>query len=174
MVAALACFLAAAVYQDLRHGRIPNRLNLGGLTLGIVGSLVVFGVHGAMSSAAGALVGGAVFLPFYLMHGMGAGDVKLMAAAGSFFAPPGALIAAGAALVSGALLGAGFVIWRLLAVGLRAEPSPEGGGTWRLLAALSAVRKERFPYALAIASGAVGAIWLQGPARGLVGSLAPT
>jgi prepilin peptidase CpaA len=49
----------------------------------------------------GALTGGLLFLPGYLIRMLGAGDVKLMAAVGALMGPRGALEAALAATVVG-------------------------------------------------------------------------
>ncbi|MGY2491450.1 A24 family peptidase [Cupriavidus sp. CP313] len=74
---------AAAIDMDRR--RIPNWLTFGGW---IAALPVMAAIHGL---AAGSLVwlygwtvGLVLFLPFYLMRGMAAGDVKLMAAVGAW------------------------------------------------------------------------------------------
>lgn len=82
---ALFVLLVAAAVADVRHQRIPNRLTLGGLAFGLAYSTVepFWGGHGFLWSLAGAGVGFAVLLPLWLLHLTGAGDVKLMAMAGS-------------------------------------------------------------------------------------------
>jgi prepilin peptidase CpaA len=79
--------VTAAIY-DLRYRRIPNWLVLVGLVLGIGGNTAMFAVAGM--HAAGltrALLGMGIalliYFPLYLLHAMGAGDAKLMAAVGS-------------------------------------------------------------------------------------------
>jgi hypothetical protein len=42
---------------------------------------------------------------------------------------------------------------------------------WRAVAVLSTVRQERFPYAVAIASGVVMTLWLQGSLAALATAL---
>jgi prepilin peptidase CpaA len=79
--AALACALIGSTC-DVRMRRIPNLLTgpaiLAGLLLhGLLGGWFQLG-----SAAAAGLLGGGVFALFYLAGGMGAGDVKLMAAIG--------------------------------------------------------------------------------------------
>ena len=49
--------------------------------------LVVNGVHGLGMAAAGWIVGILLFLPIFLLRGMGAGDVKLLAALGAWLGP---------------------------------------------------------------------------------------
>lgn len=62
------------------------------------------GMAGGGSALLGMLVGAGVFLPIYLVRGMGAGDVKLMAAAGTFLGPVHAFLAAlTVAMVGGAI-----------------------------------------------------------------------
>ena len=75
---------AVACATDLRDGRIPNALTFGSLALALI-------VHGLLPQGLGwthallgLLAGGAVFFPFFALGGMGAGDVKLMAALGAW------------------------------------------------------------------------------------------
>jgi len=87
----------AAIY-DFRFRRIPNWLSLSGLILG-------FGLnaHGTLAAGEGMLLATAVYLPLYLLRGMGAGDVKLMAAIGALVGPANwFVIFAATALVGGA------------------------------------------------------------------------
>ena len=90
----LALVVVAAIY-DLHARRIPNWLVVIGLGAGLV---VQCALHGAIDGmqwwVGGALAGGAVLLPGYLLRMMGAGDVKLMAAVGCFCGAGGALQAA--------------------------------------------------------------------------------
>lgn len=78
----LALVLAAAVY-DVRYRRIPNWISVGGAAIGIaLNSFLYPGVGWAVALKGLALGFGAYFV-LYLLHAMGAGDVKLMAAVGS-------------------------------------------------------------------------------------------
>jgi prepilin peptidase CpaA len=45
------------------------------------------GPDGLLKAVAGLTVGLAIFLPFFLLRGMGAGDVKLLAALGAWLGP---------------------------------------------------------------------------------------
>jgi prepilin peptidase CpaA len=90
-----ACMLglvAEAAGLDLHERRIPNVLVLVGLALAFA---VQWSLHGAGQGihrwTLGLLTGGGLFLPLYLLRGMGAGDVKLMAAVGAFVGPELAL-----------------------------------------------------------------------------------
>ena len=79
-----ACFFAvAAAGFDVQSRRIPNAITGPALLAGLMLHGIMGGFHGLMTSLAGALVCGLIFLVFYVAGGMGAGDVKLMAAVGS-------------------------------------------------------------------------------------------
>src|SRR5471032_1722264 len=76
----LVCLVAQAGVTDLAVRKIHNVLVLTGFVLALVLQLL----HGAHWSPvlpwmAGALAGFFLFLPLYLLGGMAAGDVKLMA-----------------------------------------------------------------------------------------------
>jgi prepilin peptidase CpaA len=63
-------------------------------------------------SAGGAAAGFAVFLVFYLLGGMGGGDLKLSAAFGALLGPSGILLAALLAAPLGAAMAAACLVWR--------------------------------------------------------------
>jgi len=80
-----------AAVQDLATRRIPNRLLLAGLAGGLLLRLLSANPGAALLSALGGMgVGLVMFLPFYLLRGMAAGDVKMMAVVGAFTGPQGA------------------------------------------------------------------------------------
>jgi len=164
MACVLVVVLALAVREDLLRHRIPNELNMAGVILGFGFATLVGGASGAIHSVGGALVGCAALMPFYLLRGMGAGDVKLMGSTGAFLGPSGALLAAALALIAGAVLGIAIVLWRLVEPRPLLETSPlvEGSGAWRAVATILVVRSERFPYAVAIAVGVITTLWLRG------------
>jgi prepilin peptidase CpaA len=72
----------AAIY-DLRYRRIPNWLVLTGLLLGLGVNAFLFEWAGLQGSLLGIGIAFLVYFPLYLLRGMGAGDVKLMAAVGA-------------------------------------------------------------------------------------------
>ena len=83
----LVIFVIAAAYSDLRTRRIPNWLTVSGAALGFLLQLWYGGLHGAASSLTGAGFGLAIFIPLYVLGGMGAGDVKLFSAVGALTGP---------------------------------------------------------------------------------------
>ncbi len=85
-VALVLIVLSAGVY-DLRFRRIPNWISFSGIVLGVGGNTLLFGSHGLGKAALGVLCAAGIYLPLYLVRGMGAGDVKLMAAVGSLAGP---------------------------------------------------------------------------------------
>src|SRR6266513_2225418 len=73
----------AAIIDDLARRRISNWISVVALLSGIAVHSVEAGWRGALSAGAGACVGGAVFLLFYLLGGLGGGDIKLMTGFGA-------------------------------------------------------------------------------------------
>ena len=110
---ALLALLGIAAYIDLLEHRIPNQLVLTGLVVAIALAASTAGSDGVMSSLAGVATGGALLLPYYVLGGMGAGDIKLMAMAGGFLGAKLTVAAVLATLLSGVVFGfAILVIWR--------------------------------------------------------------
>jgi prepilin peptidase CpaA len=102
----LCALITAAIgaVQDVRARRIPNWLTYGSLSAALGLRIYWEGWHGLGQGAEGMLAGGGVFFLFFLVRGMGAGDVKLMAAVGAWVgAWPAVLVMVYTAL-------AGFVI----------------------------------------------------------------
>jgi prepilin peptidase CpaA len=78
--------LTAGVY-DIRFRRIPNWLVLLGLILGLGLNSFLFLWAGLKLAGFGLGLAFLIYLPLYVLRGMGAGDVKLMAAIGSIVGP---------------------------------------------------------------------------------------
>ncbi len=161
---AAVCAAVAAAW-DVRQGRIPNRLTYGAMVVGLFLRTVLEGWRGALDGLGAGLIGGGVFFLFFLVRGMGAGDVKLMAAVG-VWSGMGVWSAWGhlavvmlASALAGGILALGYMIVRRrgfhtlrnlgtlfryhLASGL--APHPEIN--------LQNPQAIRIPYALAIAAG---------------------
>lgn len=76
-----------ACVTDIRSRRIPNVLTFGAGIAGLLFHLVTGGRDAGFDSAMGYLAGTAIFLPFFVLGGMGAGDIKLLAALGAWIGP---------------------------------------------------------------------------------------
>ncbi len=170
----LVAMLGVAVFMDVSRHRIPNQLNLVGLCAGLVLQGATGGFHGLLAGVLGALVGLACFVPFYALRGMGAGDVKLLAAVGSFLGPLGAAYSAMFSLVAGGLGAIGYVIWCAGRAGVASwvQEGPSAVGASAFVAVRLA-RRDRLPFAVPIAAGSLAAAayslpvplasrWLQG------------
>jgi prepilin peptidase CpaA len=135
----------AAIVEDVARGTISNWLSLAALAGGLACQVAVHGWMGFAWGIAGAASGFGVFLLFYLLGGMGGGDVKLMAGFGSL-------------LGAGRLLQAAF--WTALVGGVLAAAvlAFSVTKTWWLRKARGESRRVAvsIPYAPAIAAG----VWM--------------
>jgi len=135
----LLCLVLQAAASDLAWRRIPNVLVAAGLLLALVLHWRLGGGAALLAQGlAGATVGLLLFLPFYVLGGMAAGDVKLAAMAGSFVGP-----------------------WQALQLSLL---SALAGGVlalcWLQLARWRGVKVQGMPYAVAIAVGTLATVAL--------------
>jgi prepilin peptidase CpaA len=153
--------LVIAAIGDLRTRRIPNKLVAILAVAGIVYSVVHAPVlPGLMQAGGGLLAGLACWLPFYLMGWLGAGDVKLYAAAGAWLGPARAAEGALVAALFGAVLS---LIWMMKSQGVRETAQTLGmaAATPELLARSSGSgKRSTLPYGVAIAFGAIWAGWM--------------
>jgi prepilin peptidase CpaA len=82
----LSIGLIACVF-DVRTRRIPNALTLSAAVAGLSFHIMTSGLAGAQTAAGGWLVGLLILLPYFVLGGMGGGDVKLVAALGAWLGP---------------------------------------------------------------------------------------
>jgi len=80
----LAC---VAGVVDIRTRRIPNWLCFLGLAAGFAFQYYVHGPRGLLAAAEGTGLALLIYVPLWLLRGMGAGDAKLMAALGAIAGP---------------------------------------------------------------------------------------
>jgi prepilin peptidase CpaA len=163
---ALATGLVASA-TDLRSRRIPNVLTLGSSVAAVAFWIWNSGLAGVATSVGGWAVGCALFLPWFVLGGMGAGDVKLLAALGAWLGPADAAWLALYSGIAGGIFGllvalaTGYVgqsvrnLWGLLmfwrVAGVR--PLPE--------LTLATAKGPRLPYAIPITAGVVVVLWLR-------------
>lgn len=106
----LGAFLLIAVVCDLRWRKIPNKLVVIALFLGFCIRVYDFGWLGFANAALGSLTGFGLFLPFYFLSILGAGDVKFMAAAGTFLNPTQVLLASIIGITLNGLIGLTIIV----------------------------------------------------------------
>ena len=94
LTAVLVPALIFAAGYDLKYNKIPNLLNFPLAGIALIYHTIFFGLDGLLFSGAGLLLGTAIFLPFYIFGGMGAGDAKLMGAVGAVVGAKGVFISA--------------------------------------------------------------------------------
>ena len=136
----------AATAEDLWRRQISNWIPLSGLVAGMAWHGYTEGWRGMLDSLAGTVAGFMVFLVFYLLGGMGGGDVKLMAGFGAILGWRGVLWAS---------------LWTAAAGGLLALLVIGGRHLWRWFARRVLARPvvgpadDSIPYAPAITLGAL-------------------
>ena len=158
-------FAGVACVTDLRDGRIPNALTFSSLAVAFVVHGFLPQGEGFIHAALGLVAGGAIFFPFFALGGMGAGDVKLMAALGAWLgwqpvlftamygAAAGGVLAIIVALSAGYLRQAFTNLWRMIMHWRIAgvEPVPE--------LTLEGGRGPRLAYAIPIFVGLLVTLW---------------
>ena len=87
ILAGMVLLAAVGGWTDLRSRRIPNWLTVPGLVLGLTLNGIFGGWYGFRAALLGVLVGFGLLLPFWLLRGLGTGDLKFAAALGAFTGP---------------------------------------------------------------------------------------
>jgi prepilin peptidase CpaA len=161
VVALLACI------ADVRTSRIPNLLTFGAAVAALAFHLATGGATGAATSAAGWLLGVALFFPFFALAGLGGGDVKLLGALGAwlgvgdvisvalFTAIAGAAIAIAVAVATGYARQAVRNVWSLLCFWRAFGLKPMDGLT------LKHAGTPRLAYAVPMLAGLVVTLWIR-------------
>lgn len=153
--ALLGALLLGACVSDVRARRIPNLVVAALLVAGLAraalgatgeGRLVDATAPGLVGALVASVVGLAVGLPFYAVRVLGAGDVKLFAAAAAWIGPAAVPRACWWTAVSGGALALGWLTVRALR---RRAGVPEATGDGAAL-----------PYGLAVAAGVLAGAWL--------------
>lgn len=112
ITALVTAVLVTAVWSDLRSSRIPNWLTFPTMGVALLAHAWLAGVAGALFSLAGLGTGLGLFLLMYVSGGIGAGDVKLMAAVGALVGPYGALLSGLLAMAVGGLYALGTMCYQ--------------------------------------------------------------
>jgi prepilin peptidase CpaA len=155
----LLLLVSIAAVSDLASRRIPNRLLLAGLAYVLVLRLLSANPASSLLAALGGMgLGLAMFLPFYLLRGMAAGDVKMMAVVGAFAGPGDAFQIAVLSWCAGGVMALLLVLLRgrlrlvLANLGIMLRGATPGAETTGSPAPTSA---GSMPYGVAIAVGTV-------------------
>ena len=163
----VVALVALACMTDVRTRRIPNWLTFGATIAALLFHGAIAGTSGLATSVGGWILGAALFFPVFALRGMGAGDVKLLAAIGAWLGPlpvasvalittiAGGAVALVVSLVYGYLRTAVTNLWMLLMhwriSGIRPLPA----------ITLEGARGPRLAYAVPIAIGTVTTLWLK-------------
>jgi prepilin peptidase CpaA len=158
--------LVIACITDVRSRRIPNALVL---VLALTGFAFSVALEpwwpGLLRAGSGLTLGFAIWILFHVAGGMGAGDVKLFAAAAAWLGPNGTWRAALVAALAGGVLSLAALMWQ--------RRTREG--VERVAMALSMFslaplgkvaqdeqKKSYLPYGVALACGALLTAWIPG------------
>ncbi len=150
-----------AAATDVQWGRIPNWLTYAAIATGLALRALAGGWRSCLDGLAAGLIGGGVFFVFFLVRGMGAGDVKLMTAVGVWSGMrqlPAVMIATA---LAGGILALGYML-----VHKQASSTLRNVGSlfrYHILSGLTPhpeinlqnPQALRVPYALAIAAGTI-------------------
>ena len=156
---------AWAVREDVLSHRIPNRLTGSVLCVGLTLQLFLAGWQALGQAGLGMIVGLAILLPLYLLRATGAGDVKFLGALGILLGPQWTFIAGLYTLLAGGALALGYVTFAATAAAIAPSGLPWSLRIHYACQRAQQLRRERFPYALAIAMGALGAAMQRGDLR---------
>jgi prepilin peptidase CpaA len=147
----------AASIEDLWRRQISNWISGSAFAGGVILQTVQHGGRGAGSALAGALAGAGVFLVFYLLGGMGAGDVKLMAGFGALLGVKQLFEAALWTAGCGGLMALAVIAARAMRdLWARKNRARAGDAAAERLSVRPGGRTDSIPYAPAIAAG----VWL--------------
>lgn len=164
-VSVLLIVVFVAAWNDWRERRIPNWLIASGIAAAL--QLAAFAQQGigVPDALLGMVAGFAMFLPLYLLRGMAAGDVKLIAVVGAFTGPATVFDIALGSFVIGGVWGIGLLILDSSAVrAVTSMVQQQTGRTWQPTVAptgqLQSQSGKYIPYGVVIALATVVALWL--------------
>ncbi|MCC2685130.1 MAG: hypothetical protein K0R75_2029 [Paenibacillaceae bacterium] len=157
--------LAVCVVTDLKSRTIYNAVTFPGTIAGLILQTVFQGVPGLVDAVFGLAAGFGILLIPYLLGGMGAGDVKLLAMVGAFKGLTFVLFTSVYMALIGGVIALALLLMRkgvferlkrvvfsaaLLRYGVKISPVGNDAFT------------AAFPYGVAIAGGALLSLWLKG------------
>jgi prepilin peptidase CpaA len=158
--AVAAAVAVTAAVSDFKERRIPNRLTYPAMVVGLVLQTALHGWAGLLFGLGGGLFWGGVFFVFYLVRGLGAGDVKLATALGCIIGNASPQVMLATALAGGVMAIVYIVLSGRLVQALRNTVSVVAFHARRGLRTHPVVNLDnpgtlRLPYGLAFAAGTV-------------------
>ena len=164
--AVFTLLLMIGCVTDLRSRRIPNELVLAILVSGWLFAILSGDAWRALGlSLAGTALGFAIWIGFYVVGAIGAGDVKFFAAAGAWLGPGLTWRAALIAAVAGGVLAVAMLLLeKRLGTALQRIALAASSRTLAVVpdGPNSSTKNRRLPYGVALAVGALVAAWYPG------------
>jgi prepilin peptidase CpaA len=163
---AIGCALVGSVF-DVKSRRIPNFITGPAFLLGIAMHGLLGGWREMLCSLLAGVICGLVFLVFYVAGGMGAGDVKLMAAVGCIAGLPHVAYLLVLTALSGGVMAICLALARgrlqqtVMNVGVLASHHTQQGLQPHPDLNVTNPQGLRLPYALAIAGGSILTFYFQ-------------
>jgi len=99
-------------WGDIKTRRIPNYLTLGAALAGLTYNLMSRGFPGLVDGFLGMLLGFAFLILPYILGGMGAGDVKALAALGAWLGPQLTVFLFCYMGIAGGIIALGCLVWQ--------------------------------------------------------------
>jgi prepilin peptidase CpaA len=161
--AVFALLLLCACVSDVQRRRIPNSIVTMLAVTGVVYSVAASATasQALIMSFSGLSLGLLLWLPLYLARWLGAGDVKLFAAAGTWLGPARTLEGALIGALAGGVLAA---IWMLCAYGLQGTAALGIANPRKIVNhGVDTKSRRAIPYGVALAIGAMAAALLPLP-----------
>ena len=169
--AAASLFALIGAGFDIKSRRIPNFVTGPAILAGLLLHLSLDGWRGMLSAFAAGLICGIIFLVFYIAGGMGAGDVKLITAAGCLVGLSNSPYLLILTSLAGGVMGIAFALMRgqlksiLFNVRTIAAHHTHQGLVPHPEHNVRNNKTLRLPYGVAIAAGSCITLYLQGTQR---------
>jgi prepilin peptidase CpaA len=103
--------IGIATITDINERRIPNWLTFSAIIAGMLLHLIADGIPGGLFAVKGMALGLVILLPAFIWGGLGAGDVKLLAAIGALMGPQLVLNAGIYSILFGGAISLVLLIW---------------------------------------------------------------
>lgn len=163
----LFAFLGAATAFDIRRRRIPNAITIPMMGTGLASAFLQHGASGCGWAVAGLVVGGLLLLPAFVLGGMGAGDVKLLAGVGAYIGPVAVFQSFLLTALFGAVLAVALLVLKKRSLALLRQQAESFWLTWItrrnhiFFGTENPDDPVRLPYAVPISLGAIALVLWQ-------------